>query len=611
MNIWKKLYVLQKIQENPKLKNILINKVINWDGLDYCILLGETQDNDLKTGDSNSNRIYTGVMCLYDNYNGYEYMQQAQKIVGDISGIPGIDKDFVLRYQRRVNFQRSIAILKGYQYGKNLNTFEQLIAIDLNQIDCQSPDKLEESVRSARVYPVVNRLARIDDVDTEGPDQFREMLRLDALDSKGHVVRDGKITDNSVSVILELQNKERYSDITKSICNAFIVDQVKGPVNQRLVDIVDNQKIGNTYYLEMSSKFIRLHANKVPEYIPSEIDNYFRIENQSRKLQQMNNKLALQGLEKQYIIQPYVFVIDQYIATVEPTCLTWINLQICGKYVNGIDRAYMRKLNTNSGLNRARGNVGAAKDLVLNVKFIEQPQRLDYLTSLIGFYQQTVQHSWCIYKYNIRFIDTDEISKGLCIGQREPSVEVLINERVRNTNIAYQDIQDAVYSFDKGSLKWWISMVLAKKAIHRAESMPPRAVDLRGIKKIGKQAFMAQAQLDEVHNYDEVETIQQQAFDSCKGLKYFPIGANVRKIGNSAFAGTGIKVPSLMLSEKVQFVGGRAFRGCTIGTLVIKNPNIHLTDAAFEGAKISRLIIQKNRSSDKALHYCNCQVDFV
>jgi len=26
------------------------------------------------------------------------------------------------------------------------------------------------------------------------------------------------------------------------------------------------------------------------------------------------------------MIQPYVFVIDQYIATVEPTCLTWINL---------------------------------------------------------------------------------------------------------------------------------------------------------------------------------------------------------------------------------------------------------------------------------------------
>lgn len=437
------------------------------------------------------------------------------------------------------------------------------------------------------------------------------MLCLDVLDSKGYVVRDGKITDNSVSVILELQNKGRYGDITKSICNAFVVDQVKGTINQRLVDIVDNQKIGNTYYLEMSSKFIRLHANKVPEYIPSEVDNYFRIENQARKLQQMNNKLALQGLEKQYMIQPYVFVIDQYIATVEPTCLTWINLQICGKYVNNVDRAYMHKLNTNRCPNRAGGNAGVAKDLVLNVKFVEQPQRLDYLTSLIGFYQQTVQHSWCIYKYNIRFVDTDEISKGLCIGQREPSMEVLVNKRVRNTNIAYQDIQDTVNSFDKGSLKWWISMVLAKKAIHRAEFMPPKAVDLQGIKKIGKQAFMGQAQLDEVYNYDEVETIQQQAFDSCKGLRYFPIGANVRKIGNSAFAGTGIKVPSLMLSEKVQFIGGRAFRNCTIGTLVIKNPNIRLTEAAFEGAKISRLIIQRNRSSDKALHYCNCQVDFV
>ena len=179
----------------------------------------------------------------------------------------------------------------------------------------------------------------------------------------------------------------------------------------------------------MSSKFIRLHANKVPEYIPSEVDNYFRIENQARKLQQMNNKLALQGLEKQYMIQPYVFVIDQYIATVEPTCLTWINLQICGKYVNNVDKAYMRKLDANRGPNRAKGNVGAVKDLVLNVKFVEQPQRLDYLASLIGFYQQTVQHSWCIYKYNIRFVDTDEISKGLCIGQREPSMEVLVNKR--------------------------------------------------------------------------------------------------------------------------------------------------------------------------------------
>jgi len=48
-----------------------------------------------------------------------------------------------------------------------------------------------------------------------------------------------------------------------------------------------------------------------------------------------------------------------------------------------------------------------------------------------------------------------------------------------------------VNSFDKGSLKWWISMVLAKKAIHRAEFMPPKAVDLQGIKKIGKKAFMA------------------------------------------------------------------------------------------------------------------------
>ena len=584
---------------------------MNWDGLDYCILLGETQDNDLNTGDSNSNRIYTGVMCLYDNYNGYEYAQQTQQIVGDISGIPGIDRDFALRYQRRVNFQRSIAILKGYQYDKNLNTFEQIIAIDLNQIDCQSPDKLEKSVMNARVCPVVNRRVRIDDVDTEGPDQFKDILCLDALDSKGYVVRDGKITDNSVSVILELQNKGRYDDITKSICNAFIVDQVKGPINQRLVDVVDNQKIGNTYYLEMSSKFIRLHANKVPEYIPSEVDNYFRIEDQARKLQQMSNKLALQGLEKQYMIQPYVFVIDQYIATVEPTCLTWINLQICGKYVNNVDRAYMRKLSTNGGPNRAGGNAGVAKDLVLNVKFVEQPQRLDYLTGLIGFYQQTVQHSWCIYKYNIRFVDTDEISKGLCIGQREPSMEVLVNKRVRNTNIAYQDIQDGVNSFDKGSLKWWISMVLAKKAIHRAEFMPPKAVNLQGIKKIGKQAFMAQVQLDEVYNYDEVETIQQQAFDSCKGLRYFPIGANVRKIGNSAFAGTGIHASSLILSEKVQFIGGRAFKNCTIGTLVIKNPNIRLTEAAFEGAKISRLIIQRNRSSDKALHYCNCQVDLV
>lgn len=611
MNIWKKLYVLQKIQENPKLKNILINKVINWDGLDYCMLLGETQDNNLKTGDSNSNRIYTGVMCFYDNYNGYEYKQQAQPIFGDISGLSDVDRDFALRYQRRVKFQRSIAILKGYQYDKNLNTFEQIIAIDLNQIDCQSPDKLEKSVMSARVCPVVNRLARIDNVDAEGPDQFKDMLCLDVLDSKGYVVRDGKITDNSVSVILELQNKGRYDDITKSVCNAFIVDQVKGPINQRLVDVVDNQKIGNTYYIEMSSKFIRLHANKVPEYIPSEVDNYFRIEDQARKLQQMNNKLALQGLEKQYMLQPYVFVIDQYIATVEPTCLTWINLQICAKYVNGIDRAYMRKLAVNKGPNKARGNVGAVKDLVINVKFVGQPQRLDYLTSLIGFYQQTVQHSWCIYKYNIRFVDTNEISKGLCIGQREPSMEVLVNKRVCNTNLAYQDVQDAVNSFDKGSLKWWVSMVLAKKYIHRAEFMPPKAVDLQGIKKIGKQAFMAQAQLDEVYNYDEVETIQQQAFDSCKGLRYFPIGANVRKIGNSAFAGTGLNVPRLVLSEKVQFIGGRAFRGCVIGTLVIKNPNIHLTDAAFDGAKISRLIIQRNRSSDRALHYCNCQVDLV
>jgi len=50
------------------------------------------------------------------------------------------------------------------------------------------------------------------------------MLCLDVLDSKGYVVRDGKITDNSVSVILELQNNDRYNDIMKSTCKAFVID---------------------------------------------------------------------------------------------------------------------------------------------------------------------------------------------------------------------------------------------------------------------------------------------------------------------------------------------------------------------------------------------------
>ena len=214
--------------------------------------------------------------------------------------------------------------------------------------------------------------------------------------------------------------------------------------------------------------------------------------------------------------------------------------------------------------------------------------------------------------YSIRVVDTDEIPKKFCTQQIEDRDRTDYTGRQSKSKYQIPEItkEDTIQSFDNTSMYWWASKMLQNEISEMVSIVPPSGVILTGIKKIGKQAFMRSESIQRFYDYDSVETIQQQALYGCYRLKELPIQNALKKIGHNAFDGAYMPGTTLRLGQSVSFIGSEAFKRCNINILIIENPNIHLTQTAFSGAKIKRLVIQRNKQMDTALNYCDCKVTY-
>lgn len=583
------------------------NKVVNWDGLDYCILLGENLDKGLEGGQSNFDRVYTGVICEYADYNGENYFQQDQSMCKNYKDTDDaqIRQNDPLKYRRKLYMSRNIILVKGYNPNNCYDKIEQIVAIELDKLDDQTPEKLYKSLLKTRVFPVANYRA-VDNIDKlkSYKDLYKNMFNVPTVDDKGHIVYNSEVTDKSSAFVVELVNVDRYKDITKSTCISLIVDQVRGTIKERLVDTIHKREIdrNKTVYIEASNKFLRVHSNKVAEYIPQSLSNYFDIQKQSFELQRMNRKLELQGAEAS--IPGFVFIVDQYIATIEPQILTWINRAICNYSVNN----YKTFDIMNNSLRHGHRSPG----LTINIKVVQKNFRVMELSKLIGVYQYVIHECWYIRAYSLRVIDTDEIPKKFCTWQIEDRDTLRYTNRTSKSKYAIPEVtkEDTIQSFENTNMHWWTSKILQSEISEMVSVVPPGGIILTGIKKIGKQAFMQSKSIQHLYDFNDVETIQQQALFNCYNLRELPIQDSLKKIGHNAFDGVSVHEETLKFGQNVSFIGSEAFKQCNINNLIIENPNIHLTQTAFSGAKIKRLVIQRNKQTDTALNYCDCKVTY-
>lgn len=142
---------------------------------------------------------------------------------------------------------------------------------------------------------------------------------------------------------------------------------------------------------------------------------------------------------------------------------------------------------------------------------------------------------------------------------------------------------------------------------------------LTGIEKIAKKkvSFANSHHVTQFQDFNSLKVISQHGVSQQHFIQNLPIGKNIRKIGQYAFAQERLenarfaKPRNIVIPEQCRFIGNRAFKNNTISLLKIESKNINMHDEAFREAVINRIIAPKELFGNIAILQQGAKITWV
>lgn len=386
------------------------------------------------------------------------------------------------------------------------------------------------------------------------PDQVNNYnFHTPTLQKSGKILQTEQETQYGQAMVLKL-NYSGYRKYINGKVKAVVASQIFGVKTLDLIDVIHDK----------THKYLQSRADSVLEIwqhgilTPGNINNYFEIEKTRGVINTKIKRLQILGKDSSELSK-FAVALDNYVATTEYDILLY-------------QRSFTQGKKLGDGL-----------------KIAVVPQTEDW----------QIQELVSRLSYNAQITEVWRKFNGKLNTQYGKYYNTVIEPKVQDiTIIGLKELQPKNMREGSNVAIQQRAMLVGRRlnSLRRAQTELDRlmfrdgfTLHIPGIQKIQKTALSGVGVV-EIQDYNDLEVIQSRAFEQ-SDLNKIVIGKNVRKIGSYAYGSCKIVMEYLEIPQNVRFIGGSAFMGNSIKVLKINNPNIQITQTAFVGASIKKLML--------------------